>query len=456
MSKPVAFRIRENFNSKAPFYHKRKKMEPWQKLCLQEYFAVEPNSIKKKFPGNSNDEHFCLKINNSVQPGEINFEIETSYFVGANWVLDNKFPILVEPKFNIESQEIELDYIKILFEALKNTSQTDYLSQLVFIDYNALPIVIDQKSDILTPLLVIQYLHVLKRIVKKGLRRSYYKISSNLTTKVKGKVLIAQTQKKNFGKGNLLKIFCSYEEFGVDYLENKLLKKALNIGLQHMSLLNLVQSGLGELEDVINYVKVGFQGVNDDLEKDSITAINSNPFYKDYEEALVLADKILKRFGYNVSRSDSDEVMTPPFWIDMSKLFELFILEKLNLAFKGKNEVMYQEKVYGLYPDFLISTLDGKHKILIDAKYKGYSQKSPSIDDIRQISGYARLEGVYEKLGLHNKESKLDKVIECLIIYPDLLSGVKCFDEDTFVNAKKVNGYYKISSLGIHIPFIKK
>src|SRR5690606_1490335 len=132
---------------------------------------------------------FCLEIRNSTKPEELNFDIETSYFVGASWIIEDRFPILVEPNFNIEDREIELDYIRILFEALKNTAQTNYLEQLVFIDYTASPIIIDQKSDLLTPLLVVQYLHVLKRIIRKGLRKSYYRVTKNLTTRVKGKVL---------------------------------------------------------------------------------------------------------------------------------------------------------------------------------------------------------------------------------------------------------------------------
>ena len=456
MGNLTAFKIRESFNSKPPFNHKREKMELWQKLCLQDYFAGQNESILLKFPKKADDNHFCLVVRDRSDGEQLKYDIESSYFVGANWLIEDKLPILVEPKFNIADKEVELDFIKILFEALKNTAHKDYLDHLVFIDYDKPPIAIDQKDDILTPLMVVQYLHVLKKIVKNGLRKSYYRVTNNLTGKIKGKVLIDDNIKRNYNKGEMLRSYCTYDEFGVNYPENKLLKKALNIGLQHISTLISAQDNLGELMDVINYVKVGFKTVDDDLHMDSIKKIQPNPFFKDYREALALADKILKRFGYNVSHINSSEVTTPPFWIDMSKLFELFLLEKLNAVFTNDVEVMYQEKINGLYPDFLIRTADDNHKMVIDAKYKGYSTRQVSLEDIRQVSGYARINEVYDRLGLLEGLQAIDTVIDCLIIYPDLESGVKDFNFETFTNAKKLPNYFKISTLGIHVPFIEK
>lgn len=55
---------------------------------------------------------------------------------------------------------------------------------------------IDQQMDLLTPLLVMQFLQILKILVKKGLKQSYYKVERNLNSRIKGKVLIAQNIKK--------------------------------------------------------------------------------------------------------------------------------------------------------------------------------------------------------------------------------------------------------------------
>ncbi len=63
--------------------------------------------------------------------------------------------------------------------------------------------------------------------------------------------------------------------------------------------------------------------------------------------------------------------------------------------------------------------------MVIDAKYRELFQKRGSagydIKDIRQVSGYARLTKVYERL-----EFDKSKSIDCLIVYPDMSS---CFDD---------------------------
>ena len=68
------------------------------------------------------------------------------------------------------------------------------------------------------------------------------------------------------------------------------------------------------------------------------------------------------------------------------------------------------------------------------------------IDDIRQVSAYARLEKVYEKLGLENS----NQLIDCLIIYPSL-------EENKDLNFNKletIKGYAKIYKQSLSIPLI--
>ena len=68
---------------------------------------------------------------------------------------------------------------------------------------------IDQEQDLLTPLLVVQFLRIVKEIVRKGLKKSYYKVAQNLYGKVKGKILVAQTIKQNVLKNKALNTVCS-------------------------------------------------------------------------------------------------------------------------------------------------------------------------------------------------------------------------------------------------------
>ena len=77
----------------------------------------------------------------------------------------------------------------MLFESLKEYENYNHLDYLYKIDFRKPLIKIRQKQDILSPILIIQYLTLLKKIVRKGLKKSYYKKTTNFHSKVKGKIL---------------------------------------------------------------------------------------------------------------------------------------------------------------------------------------------------------------------------------------------------------------------------
>lgn len=128
----------------------------------------------------------------------------------------------------------------------------------------------------------------------------------------------------------------------------------------------------------------------------------------------------------------------------MSKLFELFVLGLLKD--KYGNEVIYHYSNAGNELDFLLN--NEKFKIVIDAKYKPYYESSFVNDDIRQISGYARLSSVYKILGISEKE-----LIDCLIIYPNQ-NGVQNFLKDELLQVTPISKYVGIKKLGVKIPTI--
>lgn len=70
--------------------------------------------------------------------------------------------------------------------------------------------------------------------------------------------------------------------------------------------------------------------------------------------------------------------------------------------------------------------------MIIDTKYKLHYKWGQIHEDIRQVSGYARLHKVRNKLNFHD-----DKIIDCLIVYPDMSSE---FDDDlSMINIKHEN-----------------
>ena len=155
-------------------------------------------------------------------------------------------------------------------------------------------------------------------------------------------------------------------------------------------------------------------------------------------------------FGYNISNTSKKTIQTPPFWIDMSKLFELYVLGLLKDRFY--NDVDFQFKPDGGNElDFILKSTG--FEMVIDAKYKPSWKNNTVQEDVRQVSGYARLKSVYTHLGFNN----FNKIIDTLIIYPDLDKNVnKDFKGNKIIeNRVEEKLYQKVYKLGIQLPVIK-
>lgn len=383
---------------------------------------------------------------------ETGYHLCLSYYVGADWIEVNKTALYVAPKLNTKVEESktveftkETNYIKMLFDALKHPEITTEINELFEIKWEQPEIEIEQKQDLLTPLLVVQFLSLLKTIVRKGLKKSYYKVENNLYGKVKGKILVSKTIKQNHFKNMPLNCFCSYDEFGCNGLENRLLKKALLFVQRYLPTYGHLQSNNFTI-DLFNYINPAFHSVTDDVQLSEIKHSKTNIFYKEYGEAIRLAKLILKRFGYNITNTEKNKIFTPPFWIDMSKLFELYVLGLFRERFKLSGQVKYQFSSFWNELDYLINA--DHYKMVADAKYKVRYLDGFKNEDIRQVSGYARLKTVYTDLAKPENE-----IIDCLIIYPDQENGLDNFNEVDF-KKDSIKEFMKVYKVGVKLPTV--
>ncbi len=375
--------------------------------------------------------------------------VHTSYFVGVDWAVKNECAIYVEPKINNEIHQT--DYLKMLFEVLKHSETEHYTRDLFHINFEETPINIPQQQDMITPFLLVYFLGVVKNIVKKGLKKSYYTVEKNLVAKVKGKILIHENIKKNLVKNDNIKNYCAYQIFGFDNLENKLLKKTLFFIQKYLENNPKMSKNNQFFTKILHFVLPAFENVSADIEVKNIKNIKFNPFYKEYEEAIYLAKIILKRFGYNINKtSETNNIQIPPFWIDMSKLFELYVMSLLKDKFT--NNILYQPQLHYGKPDFLLKN----QKIIIDTKYKRYYnqelkgqkqwQRDAIAQDVRQLSGYARDKKLLEILDLQTTD-----ITPCLIIYPNDQADTDLPDDLLNQEIKEFVAFYK---LGIKLPLI--
>jgi 5-methylcytosine-specific restriction enzyme subunit McrC len=395
-------------------------------------------------------DNYCAVLRKS--PGEAKSFLETGYYIGVDRFPNSNQCIYVEPKLNKNSESevknlVEIDYLRMLIESLNNPELADNLDELFIVKWDEKEIELKNKDDFLTPFLVVQFLGVVKSIVKKGLKKSYYRVEQNLNNRIKGKVLVGQTIKRNHFRQKFLSNVCSYEEFWVNGIENRLLKKTLEFVKPYLhNHSGLMKNGKG-LEDLFNFINPAFHQVSSNFDFSELKMIRKNPLYKEYITAIDLAEKILRRFGYNISNCSKKELKsTPPFWIDMSKLFELYVLARLRDDLKS--EVIFQFNGKGGNElDFVIGR--GENVIIADAKYKPwhkYDWNENMNNDLRQVSGYARLKEVRNKF-----EIPEDIVPNCLIIYPNLDNGCKTFFSESLLKSQYKN-YKNIFKVGITIP----
>lgn len=383
----------------------------------------------------------CIEITQDSTSKKIN----SNFYIGTDWLSKNDVAVYVAPKLNDEEQQT--DYLKMLFSCLRHSDVATYTKDLYEIKFEEPFIEIEQKQDLLTPLLVVQFLQLVKTIVRKGLKKSYYKIEHNLNAKIKGKVLVAQTLKQNIIKNKPTKTFCQYDEFGFNSIENRILKRTLVFVQKYLALFpdysKLASS-------ILNYCLPVFNEVDESIDLKTLKGVTHKSFYKEYKEALHISSLILKRFGYNIKEIDilnNKTVKVPPFWIDMPKLFELYVLGMLKD--KYFNSIKFQ--IQGTYgqPDFVFVT--NNEKMIIDTKYKRkYQQEKYQADDIRQLSGYARDTKILSRLGCITTEEQ-DKVIDCLIIYPDQTATDKLADD---LKEKPINGFTRFYKMAIKLPVI--
>lgn len=423
------------------------------------------------------------------------YEILANYYVGIDWLIPGKKFVQVEPKINsaviaaftkqtdslevesialdeigknaeheasLEENLIEIDYLRILLELSTTPKTSNKIADILKIDWNAEQIPVEQKDDRLTPFLVVQFLQILKTIVRRGLKKSYYKVQENLTNKVKGKILVGQHIKQNVFKNRLTKTYCEYQEFGFDHVENRFLKKVFGFAVNYVQndKVFFTHCEMGkkskttfkeELLEIINYCRPAFEHISGNIKEQELENIKHNPFFKEYRNAIKIGGYILKKFSYNISNTVETKITTPPFWIDMPILFELYFYNQLLKSNpQYSKNIHYQFSTYGNSLDILIS--EPGFEMVIDTKYKLKYQSSEVHEDIRQVSGYARLKQVRKKLNIND-----DRNINCLIIHPTLDEQECSFQLDEIVESfnkesNRIKAYHKVYKLGITLP----
>lgn len=412
---------------------------------MEKSFVIKEQGLFSKQQKLEISPHLDLKNNFKLGLGFDKYgDLWSSYYIGIDWIKENESYIAVEPKIE------NLDYVKIFVHCLHHSEISKFIKDVYHVDFEKPQIETQNANWDLTPFLVVHFLSLVETITKHGLKSNYIFREENLNSKIKGKIIFSQHLKKNIVSKREDRIYCHFQEYSTDCLENRLLKKAL-LFVQSYTAKHLDKEKYKLLFQKQNRLLSAFNNISENISYSEIKRIKINALYKEYVEAIDLAKQILKRFGYSYKNTDkTDEKKLPPFWIDMSKLFELYVYSLLKDAYGSK--IIYQlsedgkRQTRGHYGDIDFMKLDDK--ILIDTKYKEiYTQDGKyDIDNIRQLSGYARDRKVLEKLNITSD----NEVVDCVIIYPDKAAN------DNFKNRelkeKNIKQFTKFYKCGVKLP----
>lgn len=330
-----------------------------------------------------------------------------SYVVGAQWVETEacgKLPIAVLPKIP------NVDYLEMFMQCFNNPDEYESFHKIYDIDFESETMECETLESILSPLLIVQYVNIVQQLLHKGLRKSYVPKSENLY-KVRGRIAMSVNLKINTLKGRQHKIFCKYQEYTNDTIENRIIKRALNVSKDIVG--RLRSSSVAKLDTIINACLSKMSDVSDCVSLSELKQVKYNVIYRDYKEVVNMAKYILKRYDYNMSEEKGrTNANIPPFWIDMPLLFEHYIGGILAISYP--DDIIYQAKGKTGYPDFLSKTTQA----ILDTKYMPQlNEKDPETDIIRQLSGYSRDCEILDLLGADYKT-----IIPCAFIYPDAKS----------------------------------
>ena len=379
-------------------------------------------------------------------------EYVAGYYIGATWLQEKYLSAVVLPKMP------DIDFLEMFSEALEVNSEKEssYFSNYYGFEFSQPEIEVEASFNILTPLILLHYISVLKNLTKQGLKKGYVYREKNLQSKIKGHLLIQSHFRKNVINHREDRNYCGFQEYTEDIPENRLLKKALvftNLAIKNYASLTK-QSIYEAITLSINKLLSVFVNVSDEIEIFEVKTMKNNKLFATYKEAIQLAKTILRKFDYSLQNTETEEKKTVPFWIDMPRLYELYVYSKLKKCY-GDNVEFQVKGHYGTSADYI---LKGQN-IILDAKYKPQYENSNSgiLDDIREMSGYARDTLILS----HFINPALE--VPCVIIYPEKIDDeTDSFKEsyltnnmDIVNNATKIKAFRNFYKFKIEVPRLR-
>lgn len=382
----------------------------------------------------------------------------TSHFIGLSWVIPEKLAVFIQPKMDTgavgHQDSVEIDYLAMIKEALTNDNlRIEDLVGLQEIKSEEKPIPIKHEDSGLVIFVILQFLTLIDKIRRRGLRRSFYNTQETFHYAMKGRILLSKSLRDARTAAATDHLTCSVQQFDVDTPENQYLKRALR------KTLAILQKPAYQSETLlIEKARLGlraFETVCNVYNAPAIRLKKINPLFRDYVEALRLAEKIISMDSLGFQNTEGVTHLAP-YWIDMSKLFELYVLQRLRESIGTNGTVEYQLSAHYQVLDYLCCAPESSTNLqffVADAKYKKYDERSLEKEDLRQVAGYARLERVIETLENWGRaKTDADRVIPCLVLYPIADKNITSVENFSLESVTPIKGWKEIYKISVPLP----
>ncbi len=376
-----------------------------------------------------------LETEKDSDPSESNGDsgYYASYVIGAQW-LDEAFtkPLVVTTKYGCD----RIDFLSMFSKCFNSGIEPEEFAKIYAIDIDKPRIEAPELTSVLSPLIVVHFLSVVQKIVRRGLKRDYINRECNLN-KVKGRIMIYKNERTNILKKRYDKVYCNFQEYSANTPENRLLKRALLFSQQILQN-SAISDSLHSLQQIVNNCLALFSGVDEQIEVWEVKSIKQNKIFKEYSEAIRLAKLILRQYYYNITNiTTAENKQCPVFWLDMALLYEHYVLGLLREAYG--DQIEYQANGYTGYPDFICHNPE----VVMDTKYiPRFENDDIDVYIVRQLCGYARDKKVFKTKPTEN--------IPCVVIYPKEDKAINPFVEKTIEQLMEkeddhIWGFYRIA-----------
>ena len=269
-----------------------------------------------------------------------------------------------------------------------------------------------------------------KDFVSKDLKRSFIKREEDLTSKIKGKVLLPAYLQRNMPTFNNHIVPCQYHDITYDCLENRIILYTIDLIQKVLPQVAFSQPLRGTMQRLCTFIRSRLSSVS--YQRIGLADFNRVRYtgrFRKYQPLHELCKMILESLQIDMKHG---QVNFRGFYLDMNLLFENFVIGVLRR--EGKLDVDYQTKrAFAVGSEKKTIRPDGwleEHNVLLDTKYKAFFETSVHEETVNLQSMKIRHTDIYQILAYCNHSSFQDAA--GILIYPGFSTGHRQSKEECY------------------------